>query len=657
MAAEMSVEEILEAAVSRHEAGELDEAENLYRQILLRQPEDADALQMLGVLALQRGDPRAALELIERSLALNPTAPECHYHHGVVLTSLGRGVEGVAALRRAIDLKPDYVEACHCLAAALLKNKEFDGAIALLRRVVEQRPDDADALHGLGDALQAKGEFEPAIDAYRRAAAARPDFPEVFFGWASALRCLGRLDETIATYRQAISLRPTYVEAMNNLAGALKDVGEVEQALKCYEQALAIRPNFAAAHSNRLFTMHFQPDADARTLFEAHRAWAQGHAGPPEGGLAGHRNDRSPDRRLRIGYVSGDFRSHPVGLALEPILEQHDRRQFEIAGFSNVPTPDALTQRIQSKVDQWHPIFGSSDAQVVELIRQQQIDVLVDLSLHMAHNRLLVFACKPAPVQVTYLGYPSTTGLSTIDYRLTDPYLDPPGIQCPYYSEQSIRLPKTYLCWRWSGQEEPVEPLPALRNGYVTFGSLNNFCKVTTQVLQCWGRLLSEVKDSRLILRCPAGGASARVQQILSQWGVGPQRVELTGRLAWDQYVSLCSRQDIGLDPFPYPGHTTSLDSLWMGVPLVTLGGSTAVSRGGVSILSNLGLPQLIAQNVEQYIDIAASLAADLPRLVELRAGLRRRIEQSPLMDAAGFTRDLEAAYRQMWRTWCATRF
>jgi predicted O-linked N-acetylglucosamine transferase (SPINDLY family) len=313
---------------------------------------------------------------------------------------------------------------------------------------------------------------------------------------------------------------------------------------------------------------------------------------------------------------------------------------------------DALTSQFQQNADCWRNIVGLTDEQAARQIRDDQIDILVDLTLHMADNRLLIFARKPAPVQVTWLGYPGTTGLATIDYRLSDPFLDPPGVDPPYV-EKTLRLPNSYLCWRWSGAEAQTSPLPMLANGYVTFGSLNNFCKVGPQVLVVWARILENVPNSRLMIRCPQGEASDRVRAYFASRGIAPERLELSARVPRAAYEEQIRRLDICLDSFPYCGHTTSCDALWMGVPVVTLAGATAVGRGGVSLLSNVGLPELIAADTEQYVGIAASLAGDVKRLGELRCTLRQRMEQSPLMDAPKFARNLEAAYRQMWRTWC----
>jgi predicted O-linked N-acetylglucosamine transferase (SPINDLY family) len=366
-----------------------------------------------------------------------------------------------------------------------------------------------------------------------------------------------------------------------------------------------------------------------------------------------HLNDRSPQRRLRIGYVSPDFRFHPVGRFLLPLLETHDRGNFEIFCYASVDVPDALTDRCRAYTDAWRDVRDLSDEQLAQVVRRDRIDVLVDLTMHMAQNRLLLFARKPAPVQVTYLAYCGTTGLETMDYRLTDPHLDPPGGDERFYSERSVRLPETYWCYRPTIETPPVNPLPALAAGHVRFGSLNNFCKATPPTLAAWGRLLQAVPVSRLLLSARAGSHRDRVRGLLGEQGVASERVDFVDIQPVAEYFALYQQIDVALDPFPYGGGTTSCDALWMGVPVVSLAGQTAVGRGGLSILTNVGLPDLAARDAGHYVQVAAELAQDLPRLSDLRATLRERMRNSPLMDAPRFARSVEAAYREMWRRWC----
>ncbi len=315
--------------------------------------------------------------------------------------------------------------------------------------------------------------------------------------------------------------------------------------------------------------------------------------------------------------------------------------------------PMRSTEQFRKYADGWRDISGMSDEDAAALVRQDQIDILIDLALHMAGNRLLLFARKPAPVQATFAGYPGSTGLEAMDYRLTDPYLDPPGHNDAFYSEKSIRLPDSFWCYDPQSDQPAVNPLPALANGFVTFGCLNNFSKINEPVLKLWAMVLHAVADSRLVLLTPPGSQRRITGDALKQEGIEPQRVEFAPPLPREQYLELYQRIDIGLDSFPYNGHTTSLDSFWMGVPVVTLVGQTAVARAGWCQLCNLGLQDLAANDAAQFVQIATALAEDLNRLAEMRSTMRQRMQQSPLMDTQRFTYNIEMAYRQMWKQWC----
>jgi predicted O-linked N-acetylglucosamine transferase (SPINDLY family) len=436
----------------------------------------------------------------------------------------------------------------------------------------------------------------------------------------------------------------------------MQEQGNADEAFACYRRALELNPYDAGTHSNLVYLLNFRPGCDAQAIYEEHRLWNQRHAGPFAKSIQSHSNDRSPDRRLRVGYVSADFRSHPVGRFLLPLLETHDHSDFEIFCYASQYVSDRITQRCRASADVWRNVFGLSDEQLTNVIRQDRIDILVDLTMHMANNRLLVFARKPAPVQVTYLAYCGTTGLRTMDYRLTDPYLDAQGQTQGFYSEQSVWLPETYWCYLPVDDTPPVSGLPALLAGHVTFGCLNNFCKVTAPTLAAWIALLQAAPGTRLVLHAQTGGHRDRVRDCFAQHHVSPERVTFVRQLPTADYFRLYEQIDVALDPFPYGGGTTTCDALWMGVPVVSLAGQTAMGRGGLSILSNVGLNELVAYDSEQYARIAVDLASDLQRLSALRATLRERMQHSPLMDAPRFARNVESAYRMMWRHCCPKR-
>jgi predicted O-linked N-acetylglucosamine transferase (SPINDLY family) len=644
--------EALTLAVAHHQAGRLELAAEIYRRILAVEPEHADAMHLLGVLLHHRGQHAEAAGWIERAIERRPLDAAFHNNLGEACRALNETGRAVACYRRALELRPEY----------------------------------AKAYNNLGIALASQGQLAEAADCYRRALVCEPQYALAYNNLGNVLKQQGLLADAAECFQQAIALQPQLAEAHLNLGGVLKDQGHLAQAIGSYQRAGELNPRFATvhanpteaanrqppsstanrgmqnasppggyaeAHSNLLYTLYFSPHVTPQTLYEEHRRWHERFAAPLAQGLPPHTNDRSPERRLRVGYVSPDMRGHPVGLFLRPLFAAHDHRQFEIYAYASVRHPDAMTAGLRASVDTWRDVCQQSDAEVADLVRRDAIDILVDLTMHMADHRLLAFARRPAPVQVTYLAYCSTTGLDAIDYRLTDPYLDPPDRETPFYSERSVWLPETYWCYQPAVETPAVNVAPAAASGHVTFGCLNNFCKVSAPALSAWCELLRTVPNARLLLHAYAGSHREGVLAFLAQQGIASERLEFIDFLPTTDYFGVYHRIDVALDPFPYGGGTTTCDALWMGVPVVSLAGATAVGRGGVSILSNVGLPELVAQTPAQLVRIAADLAQDFPRLAQLRATLRARMQRSPLMDAPRFARHVEAAYRAMWRRWC----
>ncbi len=650
----MTIQQPFEIALQHHQSGRLAEAEALYRQILAVEPRHADALHLLGVIAHQVGRDDLAIDLIRQAIALAPDVPHYHSNLGEACRAIGELDEAIAAYRNAIALKPDYPGAHYNLGNALIDKGQLDEAVGAYRQAVALKSDYPAAHTNLGNALREKGQPDEAIAAYRQAIALQPTLPEAHSNLGAALRDMGHLDEAIAACRQALALHPDFPEVHNNLGTACRDRGQPGEAIAAHRQALALKPDASDLHSNLLLTLNYDPGWDAPAIAEEHRRWNRQHAEPLRSLIEPQPNDRDPERRLRIGYVSPDFREHVVARFLLPLFENHDRQAFEVFAYAQVPAPDAMTQRLRTHTDRWRSLVGLSDAQAAALIRQDRIDILVDLALHTAGHRLLVFARKPAPVQVTFAGYPGSTGLAAMGYRLSDPYLDPPGADETLSSEQTLRLPHSFWCYDpLDCGDLPVGPLPAELNGGITFGCLNNFCKINDGVLRLWSKVLQTVPSSRLFLLAPEGSPRQHTLDVFRQEGIASGRIEFVSPRPRREYLELYHRIDVGLDTLPYNGHTTSLDSFWMGVPVVTLVGQTIVGRAGLSQSMNLGLPELIASTSEEFVRIASGLAKDLPRLAHLRSTLRQRMEASPLMDAAGFARDIEVAYRQMWRQWC----
>jgi predicted O-linked N-acetylglucosamine transferase (SPINDLY family) len=636
--------------------GQFDEAIAACRQAIALRPDYAEAHNNLGNALAANGEVDEAIAVFGQTIALNSRLPEAQNNLGNALKEKGQVDEAIAAYRQAIALRPNYAEAYNNLGVILADQGQLDEAIAAYHQTIAFNPNLPGAYNNLGNALKGKAQLDQAIAAYRQAIALRPDYPEAHSNLGNSLRDKGQVDEAIAACRQAIVLRPDYPEAHNNLGNALRDRGELDEAIAAFRQAIALKPSYVEADSNLVYSLHLHADYDAEAIARENRRWNRQHAEPLRKYIVRHSNEPVPDRRLRIGYVSADFCAHSSAFFLVPLLEHHDPQQVELFCYAHVPQPDAITSRLRQRAAGWRSTVGLSDEQVAEQIRQDRIDILVDLKLHTANNRLLVFARKPAPVQATWLGCPASTGLRTMDYRLSDPYLDPPGVDESVYSEQTIRLPDTFWCYDpLDGRDNVVNSLPALESGFVTFGCLNSFSKINHQLLGMWSQVLGQVANSRLLLLAPQGSHRQRMLDRFGQDGITPGRIEFVSSQPRPRYLETYHRIDVGLDSFPCNGHTTSLDSFWMGVPVVTLVGQRGFARAGWSQLSNLGMGELAGQTTQQFVRIAVELAKDLPRLEELRSTLRRRMEQSPLMDAPRFARNIEAAYRRMWQSWCET--
>jgi predicted O-linked N-acetylglucosamine transferase (SPINDLY family) len=611
----MNIQEAFNLALKLHQAGKLAEAEAMYRQILAFQPEHADSLHLIGVIAFQSGRPDAAVESILQAVALNPNAAEYHLNLGTAYEAAGQTEPAIAEFKRALELKPDY----------------------------------AKAVSNLGVAHQKLGQMPEALAAFRRAVQLQPNLPEALNNLGNALGAIGELDEAVEMLNRALALRPNYPEAICNLAKSFQAAGLGDQAVEHYDRAATLAPENWAIASNRFFALHLN-DHEGPSLLAEMKKWNERYADPLGRDQLPHANPPDPGKRLRIGYVSADFREHVVGWTLLPTFLRHDHEAFEIFCYSNVDIEDAMTGEFRAHADGWRSIRGLRDAQAAEMIRSDGIDILVDLSLHTAGNRLKLFALKPAPIQATYLGHLGTSGMSAMDYRLSDPYLDPPDGNIGSYSEKTIRLPHCYWCYQPRESAPDVSPAPSDASGFVTFGCLTKFAKVTPATLELWARILLAVPDSRLLLHCLEGSHRKAVLARFSGQGIASERIEFVGRQPWERYVETYQRIDVALDPFPWTGGITTCDSLWMGVPVITLGGKTVVGRGAGSILSSVGLAELIAETPEGYLN----LARDWKKWIALRPTLRKRMSESPLMDAGQLAGDLEAAYRTMWQAWCA---
>ena len=572
----------------------------------------------------------------------------------VQLQQRGQHRDAAALCRSVLGREPDNTEALQLLAAALCAQGEAREGIACLRQVTELAPDAAEPYANLATVLAATGDVNGAIESYRRAVRLRAGFTDAWSNLAALLKTLGRYDEAEGACRSGLQADSRSAALHHALSGALFEQGRVEEAIGEARAALALNPDAPAAHSDLLRMLNYADGQDPAAVYRQHRAWGERHARPLEAAAPPHRNDPDPARRLRVGFVSPYFRKHAMTFFFESVAEHHDREKLEIILYADVAQPDEYSERLKSYGAVWRRTVGASDEQLARMVRDDAADILVDLSGHTPYNRLLAFARRPAPVQVTWNGYPNTTGMSGMDYRITDAYADPPGSTEHLHSEKLVRLPDIYMTWRPPADAPDVGRPPALDSGHITFGSFNSCFKITPALVALWSHILGRAPGARLMLLTINGGAAERrIRDLFAGNGIGPERLEILARVTHEQFLAAHRRADIALDAFPYHGTTTTCFSLWMGLPVVVLAGATHVSRVGVTMLRNLGLRELIAGSGDEYVAIATRLASDPAGLARLRAGLRDRMLASPITDGRSGARVLEAAFREMWTAWC----
>lgn len=601
------------------EANRLDEAHSLFTQLAKSAPMDVDIWLGFGVVEGRRGNHAAATECLRKAAAIEPNHARIQYNLGVALRDSG----------------------------------DIEAAIPSFQCVARRNPKYADAFDCLADCYMKVGKFDEAIDTFQQALALTPGKAETHSNLGSVFQAKGWLSEAEACYRKAISLKPA-IQIADNLGAVLCSQGRFTEAIDIYRKGLVRQPGNAKLLSNLLLTLNYLPDRDQVAVLEEHRKCNELFSGAKV--FDTFANKPEPERRLKVAYVSADFRDHSVAYFVEPILEGHNRAAIEVYGYSAVTRPDTVTRRLESVCDHWVDISAMTPDQVAARVREDRIDILVDLAGHTAHNRLTVFARRPAPVQVTYLGYPNTSGMEAIHYRIVDQVVDPAD-QNRYYAEELVRLPGCFLCYQPPEDAPSVCSLPAGEGGELTFGSFNNLSKVNDEVIHLWSEVVKAVPGSRLLVKNPSltdEKTRMRYQQKFFKEGLSEQRVELIGHTATRQeHLALYGCVDIALDTFPYNGTTTTCEALWMGVPVMTLSGSTHAGRVGKSLLGCVGLDGWIADRQEDFVTAVTALAADRGKLVQLRAGLRDRLAASPLCDREAFAHNIEHAYRTMWYQWC----
>jgi len=717
----MDIPQLMQLATKSHQAGDLARAERLYRQVLHHQPGHSNALHLLGVIAAQREHHDEAITLIQQAITRNPQIANFHnslgnvfysqkqfrqaqacyqrviqlephffeaYNNlGNVLRELGELAQARVCYEQALQLHPKFPEAYHNLGLLLSESHQAQAAIECWQRALQLNPNFSGAAQSLGNLLKKQGNFAKALEYLQQGLASNPQSAEFYNEMGSVWYEQGNLAEAIGCFQQALLLKPHFVLALNNLgaaftaqqrlteaidcfqrafeldsqaavtsnnlATALRHRGQLTLAVHHYQQALTLDPQFTIAHQNLLYTFNFLSEYSTATIFHYYKNFND-HCTYP---LQAHLNSRDLHRKLKIAYVSPDFRRHSVAYFILPILAQHDHQRFEIFCYYNATQIDQTTQRCQSYADHWVACARFSDEELCQHIRGAQIDILVDLAGHTAGNRLLTLARKPAPLQVTYLGYPNTTGLTTIDYRLTDHYVDCEGVNDLWTVERPLKLPGSFVCYQPDSETPPVNELPVFQNGYLTFVCLNNYAKFSCETLAMWSDLLQQLSDAKLLIKSTSFKDEETKTSCLERFanlGIAPQRLILiTSWLSEQAHLATYHQADLALDTYPYHGTTTTCEALWMGVPVVTLLGERYASRIGLSILSTLGLTELVAATPDEYVKIVLKLANNLVYLQKLRKELRQRMQTSPLLDAVTFTRHLESTYLNIWERWC----
>lgn len=647
----------LETAIEHQKAGRHDEAEQLYRQACQAAPKLFDAWYLAGTLAVHTGRLEEAVDLLKRAVKLDPAAAPAKLFLGMALADLRRFAEAEKPLRAALQKLPNYPEAWENLALTVESLGRLAEAVEYRRRVVQQRPDDAEAHHRLGTAVAVVDGVAAAEPHYRRAVDLKPEFVRAWSDLGQAMvEQSGRLEEAQSCFLRALSLDPFCTPAMNGQALARLRAYCLSDAKRGYDDIIALAPGDAVALSARAMVVNYLPDRSRADDFGTHRAYATAVELLSEPLPARPR----ADRRLRVGIVSPDLRAHAVACFLEPLLRHLDRGSFELFLYHNHRTEDVMSQRLKSLAQTWRNLSGLETEQAATLIRKDELDLAVDLAGHSAMNGLALFARRIAPVQVTYLGYPNTTGLHAMDFRLVDAVTDPLGEGDAFYTESRVRFAPT--AWAYQPPVDTPEPEQVLRatGAAVTFGCFNNFMKVTDETLRVWAHLLARVPASRLVLKSRSlhePGVAEGVRARLDAAGLPADRVVVRDHtMTLQEHLAAYNEIDVALDTFPYNGTTTTCEALWMGVPVVSRSGDRHVSRVGASLLTAIGHPEWIAENDDAYVRIATELAQDAGRRRDVRARLRSELRASPLLDHAGQAARFGRALEQCWAARCGER-
>ncbi len=644
---------LLATAQQQLDQGRAQEAEATCQKILSINPDEAEALQLLGLTAYLSGELKIAIDWLKKATKVRPDFAEAFYNLGIVLNRADKAKQAETAYRQALKIEPENIDYLNNLGNLLVSRKAGDEAVKIFGQALTIDPDHLKILNNYGSALMSLGRHDEAVTQYEKAIAIEPNYADAYNNLGNAYVEEGHLSAAIEAFEKAIELQPDNARMFNNLGNALLDSGQPEKARKAYQKSVELAPNQPRTHSNLLYCYQYDPGVKASQLNELHLAWDQVHGAPYKENWPDYKVNKNPGRRLRLGFASADFARHPVGFFLFSLLLNIDSKEFEIFCYSDRLNKDAMTDRLAAATPNWRDSFNLTDDELAVKIRRDKIDILFELSGHTKGNRLSMHAQKPAPVQISWgIGYPGTTGLSAIDVLLTDEHHVDPA-EDGLYPEKVIRLPDGISCYAPPDYAPAVGGLPASQNGYVTFGSFSQSRKITDEVLATWADILGAVSDSRLLLKYSGLDDEINISRIngaFADQGVSADRIVIEGGTRHEEFLARYNAVDIALDTFPYSGGITTCEALWMGVPVVTWPGSTSASRHASSHLSTVGMTYFIAQDLPAYVKIATDLAEDLAELETLRLGLRERVAASPLTDGAGFARQFGGAMKDIWQ-------
>lgn len=687
----LTPEQVFRRGLQHQQSGRYSEAQIDYDTVLAVEPDHFGATYLLGLLFHQTGKQAEAFDLFSKATILDPQFFEAHANLGSVLQKLNRYEDAVASYLKALTLSPNSPETHYNLGGAYSELARFEDAVSSYKRAIQLKRNYAKAHNSLGNAYHSLGQLDDALASYQNTLTFEPNHRNAYFNIATiqvkksaygdaennylkalmidpayveGLSNLGnvyaatsRLDQAIETFDRAIALNPDLTDIRTNKGNALRSIGKIEESLACYRAALSMDPANFLAHSNLIFTMGYATNITPADICHEADQWNICHG--YKGKIEPHTNSPQPDRRLRIGFVSGDLRNHPVSQFLVNILTELDPGKLELFAYSNSFIKDHVTAGLKASISHWRNVAALGDQQLAEQIQADSIDILIDLSGHTTDNRLQVFTRKPAPVQVTWLGYGGTTGVKAIDYILCDRHVLPPEHE-DRFCERPWRLPDVWVSFSPPVCDVEPGPLPALENGYVTFASFNSVTKITDQTISCWARVLHAVPESRLLLKAIQLSEKSAQEEVTNRFaahGIDHQRLTLKGWAAKpEDHFADYQQVDIALDPFPYGGGTTSVEALWMGVPVLAKRGDRFVSNMGVSLGHCVGLESWVVDDEEDYINKAQTFASDHHMLSGLRGRLRHQVLASPLCDASLFARNFELACQRMWRKWCTTQ-